>query len=153
MKMKKNSGFTLLELIIVLFLISLITGMSTVFFANTLPSHRFNATVREIVASMRYARSLAQAKGENETISIDMDSRRYTMPGRGERTLPPDVNIKVVDPVSGEITTGRYELIFPGFGGAEGGTIILWDKKRVASISLDPVVGTAVVRQTENANY
>jgi prepilin-type N-terminal cleavage/methylation domain-containing protein len=151
--MKNNSGFTLLELIIVLFLISLITGMSAVFFANTLPSHRFNATVREIVAAVRYSRSLAQARGENETISIDLDARKYTMPGRGEKILPPDVNIKVVDPLSGEITTGRYQLLFPGFGGAEGGTIVLWDKKRIASISLDPVVGTAVIRQTENANY
>jgi prepilin-type N-terminal cleavage/methylation domain-containing protein len=151
--MNKNSGFTLLELIIVLFLISLITGMSTVFFANTLPSHRFNATVREFVAGVRYARSLAQARGENETISIDLDSRKYTMPGRAEKTLPPDVNIKAVDPLSGEITTGRYQLLFPAFGGAEGGTIVLWDKKRVAAISLDPVVGTAVIRQTENAAY
>jgi prepilin-type N-terminal cleavage/methylation domain-containing protein len=151
--MKKNSGFTLLELIIVLFLISLITGMSAAFFANSLPTHRFNATVREFVAGVRYARSLAQARGENETISIDLDSRKYTMPGRGEKTLPPHVNIKVLDPLSGEITTGRYQLLFPGFGGAEGGTIVLWDEKRVASISLDPVVGTTVTRQTENANY
>ena len=150
---KKDRGFTLLELIVVLFLISLIAGMSTVFFANTLPSHRFNASVREFVAAARYARSLAQSRGENETISIDLDSRKYTMPGRAEKTLPPGVNIKVVDPLSGEITTGRYQLLFPAFGGAEGGTIVLWDKKRVAAISLDPVVGTAVLRQTENANY
>ena len=149
---KKDSGFTLLELIIVLFLISLITGMSTVFFANTLPSHRFNASVREFVAAVRYSRSLAQARGANETISINLDSNKYTIPGRGEKTLPPDVHVKVVDPLSGEITTGQYRLLFPGFGGAEGGTIVLWDKKRVARISLDPVVGTAVIRRTENEN-
>lgn len=145
--MKKNSGFTLLELIIVLFLISLIMGLVGVFFANTLPSNKFNATVREIVASIRYARSLAQSSGENETITIDLDSRKYALPGRGEKPIPPEVNIKVVDPLSGDITTGRYQMLFPAFGGAEGGTIVLWDKKRVASISLDPVVGSVVVKQ------
>ena len=144
--MKKNSGFTLLELIIVLFLISLITGMVGVFFANTLPSNKFNATVREIVASIRYARSLAQSNGENETITIDLDSKKYALLGRGEKTIPPQINIKVVDPLSGDITTGQYQMLFPAFGGAEGGTIVLWDKKRVASISLDPVVGSVVAK-------
>jgi prepilin-type N-terminal cleavage/methylation domain-containing protein len=145
--MKKNSGFTLLELMIVLFLISLIMGMAGVFFANTLPSNKFNATVREIVASIRYARSLAQVNGENETLTIDLDSKKYALLGRGEKPIPPEVNIKVVDPLSGDVTTGRYQLLFPSFGGAEGGTIVLWDKKRVASISLDPVVGSVVVKQ------
>jgi len=145
--MKKNSGFTLLELIIVLFLISLIMGMAGVFFANTLPSNKFNATVREIVASIRYARSLAQANGENETITIDLDSKKYELLGRGEKSIPSEVNIKVVDPLSGDVTTGQYRLLFPSFGGAEGGAIVLWDKKRVASISLDPVVGSVVVKQ------
>jgi prepilin-type N-terminal cleavage/methylation domain-containing protein len=145
--MKKDSGFTLLELIIVLFLISLIMGMAGVFFANTLPSNRFNATVREIVAGIRYARSLAQVNGENETLTIDLDFKKYELLGRGEKSIPPEVNIKVVDPLSGDVTTGRYQILFPSFGGAEGGTIVLWDKKRVASISLDPVVGSVVVKQ------
>lgn len=145
--MKRNNGFTLLELIIVLFLISLMMGMAGVFFANTLPTNRFNATVREIVASIRYARSLAQVNSENETITIDLDSKKYMLLGRGGKTIPPDINIKVVDPLSGDVTTGEYQLLFPAFGGAEGGTIVLWDKKRIASISLDPVVGSVVIRQ------
>ncbi len=148
--MKKNNGFTLLELIIVLFLISLMTGMVTVFFANTLPSNRFNATVREFVAGIRYARSLAQVKGETETITIDLDSKKYSLPGKDARSLPAGIDVKVIDAVTGEVITGQYQMFFPAFGGAEGGTIVLSDKKRTASISLDPVVGSVAVKQLQD---
>jgi len=142
----KNSGFTLLELIIVILLMSVALSMSAVFFANTLPSSRFNSTVREFVASIRQARYLAQSSGERQTITIDLDARNYGIEGRGTRTLPPNVKIKVEDPFYGELTTGKYPLVFFEIGGAEGGAVVLWDEKRTARIDIDPVIGAAVVK-------
>jgi len=153
MRMKNNRGFTLLELIVVLFIISIILGMSAVFFANTLPSNKFNATVREIVATIRHARSLAQVNSQTETITIDLDAKRYGLEGRAEKIIPPAVYVKVVDTFSGDITTGKCQIIFPAYGGAEGGTIILWDKKKTVTIRLDPVVGSVVTKQLQNARF
>ena len=83
-----RAGFTLLELIIVIFLITLMVGLSAVFFANTLPSGRFNATVRELASTIRQARHLAQLNGEKQIITIDLDSRSYGIEGRGKKNLP-----------------------------------------------------------------
>jgi general secretion pathway protein H len=141
---RNMAGFTLLELLIVMSLVTLILGLSTVFFANSLPSNTFNATVREIVATIRYARTLAQSNGESQTLTIDLDSKKYGIKGRSEKSIPTAVNINVVDPISGEIRSGKYTLVFHSIGGSEGGTVVLRYKKRKVNINLDPIVGATI---------
>jgi general secretion pathway protein H len=144
--MKLNrSGFTLLELIIVLFLITLILGLSSVFFANTLPSGRFNASAREMAATIRQARHLAQLNGEKQVLTIDMDTRSYGLKGQGEKILPPGIHIKVIDPLAGEITSGSYRMAFHVAGNTEGGTVVLWNDAKVAQINIDPVAGAVII--------
>jgi general secretion pathway protein H len=144
--MDKNKGFTLLELIIVLFLIGLMLSLATVFFASTLPSSKFSATTREIAATIRHARTLAQLRGEKQTITIDMDSHSYGIDNVGGKNIPPGISIKVIDPRLGDIQTGKYQIDFPATGGIEGGTIVLSNSKKTATIEIDPIVGSAVVK-------
>ena len=145
--MKHNrSGFTLLELIIVLFLITLMVGISAAFFANTLPSGRFNATVRELASTIRQARHLAQLNGDNQIITIDMDSKSYGIESRGGKNLPSGIGIKVIDPLAGDITRGKYHMVFHATGSSEGGTIVLWNSSKAADINIDPVAGAVIIK-------
>ena len=145
--MKLNrSGFTLLELIIVIFLVTLMVGLSAVFFANTLPSGRFNATAREIASTIRQERHLAQLNGEKQVLTIDMDSRSYGIEGRGEKILPSGIDIKVIDPLAGEITSGNYRMAFHVTGNTGGGTVVLWNNTRVAHINIDPIAGAVIIK-------
>jgi general secretion pathway protein H len=138
-KMRKN-GFTLLEIILVLFLITLIVGLSTVFFAGLLPSVKINATGREITGMIRYARSLARMNMESRTVMIDLDNRTYGIEGLGTKYFPPDALIRVIDPFSGdEITRGKYPIVFNPIGGMTGGTIILSAGKKEIRVDLDPI--------------
>ena len=141
-----RSGFTLLELIIVLFLITLMLGLSAVFFANTLPSGRFNAAAREMAATIRQARHLAQLNGERQVLTIDMDSRSYGIEGRGEKILPSGIHLKVIDLLAGDITSGKYHMTFHPAGSTEGGTVILWNGAKVAQINIDPVAGAVIIK-------
>lgn len=145
MKLNK-SGFTLLELIIVIFLITLMVGLSAVFFANTLPSGRFSATTRELAATIKQARHLAQLNGETQVLTINMDSRSYGIEGRGEKNLPSGLRLKVIDPLTGDITSGKYHMTFHSAGSTEGGTVVLWDNKRIANINIDPVAGAVIIK-------
>ena len=142
----KDAGFTLLELIIVLFLMTLILGMSTLFFANVLPSNRLNATVRNVSATIREARSLARINGVSQVVTIDFDSGQYGIEGRGSREIPSDISIKVIDPAAGEVRQGKYQFIFHPSGGIEGGTIVLWNAKKVIAVQPDPVAGSVVIK-------
>jgi hypothetical protein len=139
-------GFILLELIIVLVLITVILGLGSIFFANSLPSYKFNATVRNISSTIKQARALARIHEETETVTIDMDSRKYGLEGRDPKDIPAGIAIKVIDPVSGEVQTGKYHFVLYPTGGMEGGTVVLWNAKKSTSIQLDPIVGTVVVR-------
>lgn len=139
-------GFTLLELIIVLVLSSVILGLSVVFFANTLPSGMLNATARELSATIRHARTLSHMNGERQIVTLDLDSKKYMLGNRGEKTIPAEVNIKIQDPLTGEQTSGIHRIIFHGTGGAEGGTVVLWNRKRTVSLELDPVAGAVVIK-------
>ena len=103
-----GAGFTLLELLIVLALVTLVVGISTVFLVNTLPASKLDATARDISSTIRYARTLAQTNNEQQVMTIDLDSNRYGIEGRGERNIPPGMHIKVMDPFSGEVRNGTY---------------------------------------------
>ncbi|MEW6586851.1 MAG: prepilin-type N-terminal cleavage/methylation domain-containing protein [Nitrospirota bacterium] len=144
--MRNDTGFTLLELIVVIFLITLMIGISAVLFTNLLPSQKFHATVRDISATIRQARSLAQIHGEQQTVVVDLDARQYGIEGRGSRNIPDDVYMKIEDPVAGEIVEGKYRMIFHAAGGIEGGMIVLWNSKRTVRIQPDPIVGTVVLK-------
>jgi len=143
---RKDHGFTLLELIIVLFLMSLILGMATLFFANVLPSNRLNATVRSVSSTIREARSLARIDGQRQIVTIDFDSKTYGIEGFGSRNIPDDISIKVIDPVAGEVRQGKYQFVLHPSGGIEGGTIVLWNAKQAFTIQPDPVAGSIVIK-------
>lgn len=144
--MNNDKGFTLLELIIVMFLVGLMLSLAAVLFSNTLPSSKFSATTREVAATIRHARTLAQLRGENQTVTIDMETRKYGIDNAAAKDIPSGISIKIIDPQLGDVQTGKYQFEFPPMGGIEGGTIVLWNSKKMARIEIDPIVGSAVVR-------
>ncbi len=144
--MDKEKGFTLLELIIVMFLIGLTVSLSAVLFANSMPSSKFSATAREIVASIRHARTLAQLRGETQTFTIDMEAHKYGIDTVTSKDIPPGISVKVVDPLQGDVQTGKYQFEFPPTGGTQAGTIVLWNSKKTVRIEIDPIVGSAEVK-------
>jgi len=146
-RITNHAGFTLLELIIVMFLASLILGLSTVFFMNSVPSVRLDATGREMAATIRHARSVAQNRGEDQAFMINLDTKQYGLEGRGMKAIPGEISVRVDDPFAGEIRSGTYPIHFRAYGGAEGGTVILQGRKKAIYIQTDPVVGSVATRQ------
>ncbi len=139
-------GFTLLELTIVLFLITLILGLSAIFFTGFLPTAKFEATGREVSAIIRHAQSLARLNMESQSVVIDLDNKTYGIEGATSRHIPPGALVKIIDPFSGEITYGKYSIVFNPSGVMSGATIILSQGKRMLRIEMDPITGTALVR-------
>lgn len=144
-KIYSNNGFTLIELIIVLFLITLILSLSVVFFSNFLPSQQFNSTTRDIASTLKHARYLAQIQSVRQVFTIDLDSREYGIEGYNFKNIPENINIKILDPIHGEIYKGKYYFVISPTG-IETSEIVLTYKKRVATILMDPVVGTMIIK-------
>jgi general secretion pathway protein H len=142
-----NKGFTLLELIIVLLLISLMLGLAAVYFAQALPSNRFDATVREIAATVKYAKAMSQLHGEPYAVIIDLDAKSYQIMGRGEKKIPPDIAVAVRAPFSSQVfTRGKYEITSNPAGVVTAGMLELSRAKQKAVIAIDPIVGAVTIK-------
>jgi len=140
----KTAGFTLIEMLIVLFIITVILGLSGVYFSGSLASARIDSTGREVLATMRYARSMARTNHEKQILTIDLDTKRYGIEGRNSKDIPQEILIRVVDPFYGEITTGKYSMVFPASGAARSGTVRLSNNRKELSILTDPVTGSVI---------
>ena len=143
---RDERGFTLVEVALVLVLIALILGLSATFFAGRLPSARLDATGREISAGMRQARSLARMENDRKAFVVDLDARQYGIEGVGFRDIPPEIGVRVADPLNGIIDRGRYFIRFYETGAAEGASIRLTSGRRTLVIETDPVIGAVVIK-------
>jgi prepilin-type N-terminal cleavage/methylation domain-containing protein len=144
--LKGCKGFTLLELIIVTVLAVLVLGLTTLFFGNALPSARFDATGRDMIATMRQMKALARNSGEDQVLTIDLDGRRYGIEGGKMKVFPAGIAVKVDDSLSGNVWSGTYPIVFHAMGGVEGGAVILSYKKKTLRVQTDPILGARAER-------
>jgi len=143
-------GFTLLELMIVLFLAMLITAMGIIALMSRLPSARLDATAREISALMRQAGTLARSHRVKQTLVVDLEAGCYGIEGRPARKIPEEVRLAIDDPFTGHADRGIHRLVFTPFGGIDGGAIVLKADHRHVSIKPDPVTGYQIRREKKS---
>ncbi|KQC11505.1 MAG: hypothetical protein APR62_09725 [Smithella sp. SDB] len=147
-----SRGFTFIEILIVLFLMSLIVGITTVFFANALPAAKHKAAARELAATIKYARHLAFIKNESQIVSIDLDTRNYSIKGRETRSIAPEISITVYnkDANTNPVREGKYIINCDTTAGIEWDTIELVRKDKIITIKSDPIMTAEIVDNKNN---
>jgi prepilin-type N-terminal cleavage/methylation domain-containing protein len=138
-----RKGFTLLELIIVIFLIALIVAISSAFSVGSFSSSSWlSAVARDLSSAVRQTRGLALVTGRSQTMIIDLDNQTYGIEGYRAKKFPKRVTVSVIAPSGGERASGIYSLLFPATGGIEGAaTIVVRAGRGVTYIQPDPVIG------------
>lgn len=76
---KKQTGFTLIEMLLVLALIGIITAITIPQFVNSMRSNRLRVGVRAVVMSGRYARSMAVMKQVDILLTFNIDEGVITV--------------------------------------------------------------------------
>jgi general secretion pathway protein H len=143
---KKNRGFTLLELIIVLLLIFIILGLASLYFSTFLASARLQATARDLSTTLKQARSLSKIHEGKQVVAFDLEGRSYGIEGRSLKKIPAGIDFKIIEPGGGEIQSGQYRLVFESDYGTEGPVFLLSSRKRTVTVQLDPLLGSVVIR-------
>jgi len=139
-------GFTILELLVVMVVVALVFAASPVLLQAALPSLRLQGASRDLAATLRLARSLAVSRGTVTEVRLDLERRRYRIPGlEKERDLARGVALRgaaAAPPEGGESVLARF---FPD-GSSTGARIELHaGGDRAYQIEVDPV--RAQVRQ------
>lgn len=151
-------GFTLLESILVLFLIGLIAGVATPFVMSTLDRTQHQAEAREIASALRYARSEAISRKTMYTFNGDSANGKYwlTDPEGGQSSTIHSLEsgFRMVRITSGEetIADGDFIINFYPRGNSSGGSIRVQaesrkDAKTTYAIIIDPITGSSRIRQ------
>jgi prepilin-type N-terminal cleavage/methylation domain-containing protein len=136
----KGDGFTLLELILVMVVISTVLAMAAPSLRGFFSSRKIHDAADNILSLIRYARSQAITEGSNYRLNFDNDNGCYWLTIRqggvdsdlnnefGRRFLLPDDTTVELEKEDDQTGNEKYIAFFPQ-GLAEVGTITLTDRR------------------------
>lgn len=171
----KNSGFTLLELLVVLMIMGIVSAFVGPKLAGSISNTDLRTASKKIAALLRYARSQATSQGVICGILFDFEKGRIsivTKQGRAEAAqdkdnsaekekemvgrsktynLPDGVRLEKAISGNSEIDSGLFEIIFFPSGSSSGGRVTLVNKRgRRYAISVDFITGTVKLGEVKS---
>jgi len=142
-EVRSSRGFTLLELLVVLVLMALITGLAVPLIAAGTPGAQLKASARDLLAGLRQAHDRAILTHEDTALSIDVQTRTFRLSGDPRvHTLAPkaQIGLFVADTEQGgEVGIFRF---YPD-GSSTGGRITLAQDGQTYQIDVDWLTGLA----------
>jgi len=126
---RREKGFTLLELIIVLFITVLGFSVIGINLSSGNEATKLKAAARDIVSALRFARGQALISHQETTLTIDLANNTYTVSQRDKvYSMPEEIDVTLVTAQS-EINDGLASVRFFPDGSSTGGRITLeWGK-------------------------
>ena len=154
------SGFTLIELVLVLLLVGLIAGLTLPFVASTLDRIKLQSEVRQIASALQFARSEAISKKTLYTFNINIDKNQYWLgiPKREEVTQAKSIDetVRILDYQKADetLTEGSFMILFYPGGNSSGGTLRFIsindkDEENIYAVIIYPVTGKSKVEKLE----
>lgn len=155
------SGFTLLELTLVMFFMALIVGLVTPFVMSTLDRMELQTSVRKVTSALRYARSEAITIKKPVIFNGDLSNNQFWITHTREDETPRVISLN--EPVRlarflGEnedetVREGKFTVTFFPQGNSSGGLIGMeigepGESENNYVISIDPITGKAKVEET-----
>ena len=145
-----QSGFTLVELLVVLVIVSLVLTLVGTSISRSISGAEMRTAARKMTAALRYTRTRAILDKEETVFLVDTENRIYTAPKRPEVVLPEGMKVA--------LTTARSELTaesvggirFYPDGGSTGGFVELDSNGRIYRINIAWLTGEASMERLDD---
>ncbi len=148
--MQRQSGFTLLELLVVLVLLTALTALVAPAFLKT-GGVEVEAAARNLAAGLRRARSQAIQRNTMEALILDVERKEFVLSfERRPRKLPGDIELSLFTARSAVESESRGAIRFFPDGGSTGGRITVKRGPRRVHVDVDWLGGR--VRILEEAD-
>jgi general secretion pathway protein H len=149
----KKLGFTLIELIVVLFILSLTTAIILPSFWKT-EEATIKSDARYIASTLRYINDNAISKKQKYVFTIDLDKNSWGFKSSQENrqiTMSKGAELQnVVIPSLGEVSTGEVLLLFGPTGTEEPVLIHLKKNNYEYTVFFDHISGRAKIYPKKN---
>ncbi|MDD1613868.1 MAG: GspH/FimT family pseudopilin [Methylococcaceae bacterium] len=137
-----NKGFTLLELIVVLFIVVLGFSVVGINLSSGNDSTQLKVAARDIVSALRYARGQALLSHQQTTVTLDLTENSYTVSGRDKvYIIPKAIDVTVVTAQSELTGKGLGNIRFFADGSSTGGRITLERGRAAWQIDINWLTG------------
>ncbi len=153
-----KAGFSLIELIMVILLISLALGVSYPALSRGTAAFHLRATGRDILNTLRYAREKAITEQTTMKVTVDPAAQKVILSdevGNGSRVynLPLDVRIQQVSLAGQELRDLPLVIRFMTNGSCEDAEIqLVSNKGGTIKIVTDPIIGGARILTSSGEN-
>jgi general secretion pathway protein H len=148
---RRENGFTLLELLLVLVIVAVATTLVAPAIGNRFTSADPRLTIAKLRAAMELMRVRAIEEGKEEILVVAPEDGRYWHEGSGEGvSVPPESGALMA---RGRFTreTGEVEFHFYPDGTNSGGEVRIEKPRneggKIYSLVLNPLLGTATIRR------
>lgn len=122
----RQRGFTLLELVVVLFVVVLGFSVIGLNLSSGNDSTAIKAAARDIVSALRYARGQALMTHQEATVALDLSDNSYTVSGRDKLYhIPKAIDVTVVTAQTELTGEGAANIRFFADGSSTGGRVTL----------------------------
>jgi prepilin-type N-terminal cleavage/methylation domain-containing protein len=155
----KNQGFTLLELIIVVFVMTLVLAASYPSLTRGSTALHLRSTSRDILNVFRHARDKAVTEQIRMKVTVDLNKQELLLSdtlGKKVRkySLPKDVRIQRIALAGGEILEGPLIIRFLPNGSSDNAEVLLRsDTGSVLRIISDPITGGARIESGRGESF
>jgi len=141
--LRGRAGFTMLESLVVLALVSLLVGMSSQLMRPPSGRLRLESATRAFCATLRATRSRAIATNAETSVVIDLDRKSYVSPVGAEGRLPAEAQISLDIANTQRVSDRRGAIAFFPDGTSTGGDVTLLTPEARAAINVNWLTGEA----------
>jgi general secretion pathway protein H len=135
-------GFTLVELLVVLAIMTLLFMIAAPHLGTVLPQMELKSGAREVAAALREARSRAIASNSDVLFSLDVNRHRYTISGdKSVHSLSSDVDLSLYTAQQERIGRASGSIRFFPDGSSTGGRVVLSKAQKSYKVAVDWLTG------------
>lgn len=145
---KSTSGFTLLEMMVVLVIAGLMLALVPPLFSGAVSGTKLKGSARDLAIALRETRSLAIMHNTEQLVRLDLETPRYRI-GNGKPLLLPDGVDMAVQTVTGAGAADRTQHVVRFFpdGSCSGEMITLSGGSHAYHLQLGWLTGRITITE------